>query len=100
MFAVTLCSIGFTSRWGSACIPRVFTPVETGSPPKDDRTTGQAATTDIPHCMAAADIGQMILPLEVGPIPFLTWRYSRPHNSGHIMQDREARALRPVRRCL
>jgi len=24
------CSIGFTSRWGSACIPRVFTPVETG----------------------------------------------------------------------
>jgi len=41
--AVTLCSTGFTSPWGSACIPRVFTPVEAVSPPYEDAektTTG------------------------------------------------------------
>ena len=34
MSAVTLCSTGFTRRWRSACIPRVFTPVEAVSPPQ------------------------------------------------------------------
>jgi hypothetical protein len=34
--AVTVYSTGFTSRWGSACIPRVFTPVEAVSPPKEE----------------------------------------------------------------
>lgn len=36
MFAVMVVSTGFTSRWGSACIPRPYTPVEAKSPPQKE----------------------------------------------------------------
>ena len=45
MSAVNGCSIGFTSQWGSACIPRFCTPVEANFAP---------GTEDSFNCMVLA----------------------------------------------
>ena len=45
------CSIGFTSQWGSACIPRVLTPVEAVSPPRGTaRSGGSSRAKASVHC--------------------------------------------------
>ena len=81
MSAVTLFSTGFTRRWGSACIPRVFTPVEAVSPPDGKPLVRKNSRSNPAIVRPSMPAVKSLSRLELSCFERLTSRRRDPHNS-------------------
>ena len=81
MSAVTLFSTGFTRRWGSACIPRVFTPVEAVSPPEGKPLARKNSRSNSVIVRPSLPAVKSLSRLELSCFGRLTSSRRGPHNS-------------------